>query len=67
MSAAELDVYTETETERIQRWRAEELERAGYGPDEASQLAGRPDVDLHLAVELLARGCPAGTALRILL
>jgi hypothetical protein len=67
MSAAELDVYTDTETERIQRWRAEELERAGYRPDEAAQLAGRPDVDLHLAVELLERGCPSGTALRILL
>jgi hypothetical protein len=67
MSAAELDVYTETEGERIQRWRAEELERAGYGPAEAGELAARPDVDLHLAVELLERGCPAGVALRILL
>jgi hypothetical protein len=27
----------------------------------------RHDVDLHLAVELLARGCPPETALRILL
>ncbi len=67
MSAAELDVYTETESERIQRWRAAELERAGYGEAEAAELAGRHDVDLHLAVELLERGCPAGTALRILL
>jgi hypothetical protein len=67
MSAAELDVYTETETERIQRWRAAELERAGYGPDEAAELAARPDVDLHRAVELIERGCPASTALRILL
>ena len=67
MSAAELDVYVETEGERIQRWRAEELERAGYDPAEAAELAGRPDVDLHRAVELLERGCPAATALRILL
>ena len=67
MSAAELDVYIETESERIQRWRAEELERAGYGPAEAAELAGRLDVDLHRAVELLERGCPADTALRILL
>ena len=67
MSAAELDVYIETETERIQRWRAEELERAGYGAAEAGELAARPDVDLHLAVELLERGCPTGVALRILL
>jgi hypothetical protein len=67
MSAAELDVYIESESERIQRWRAEELERAGYGPGEAAELAGRSDVDLHLAVELLERGCPTTTALRILL
>jgi hypothetical protein len=67
MSAAELDVYQETESERIQRWRAEELERAGYDGPVAIELAGRADVDLHLAVELLERGCPPSTALRILL
>jgi cephalosporin-C deacetylase-like acetyl esterase len=67
MSAAELDVYQETESERIQRWRAEELERAGYDGPDAIELAGRTDVDLHLAVELLERGCPPSTALRILL
>ena len=67
MSAAELDVYVESEIERILRWRAGELERAGYRPDQAAELAGRPDVDLHLAVELLERGCPTAVALRILL
>ena len=67
MSAAELDVHIETESERIERWRAEELERAGYDGADAVELAGRPDVDLHFAVELLERGCPAATALRILL
>jgi hypothetical protein len=67
MSAAELDVHYETEGERIQRWRTEELERAGYGTSEAAELAGRADVDLHLAVELLERGCSTETALRILL
>ena len=67
MSAAELDVYTENETERIQRWRAGALERAGYGAEDAAELAGRSDVDLHLAVSLLERGCPPKLALRILL
>jgi hypothetical protein len=67
MSAAELDVHHETESERIQRWRAKELERAGYSASAATELAGRADIDLHLAVELLERGCPAETALRILL
>jgi hypothetical protein len=67
MSAAELDVQVETEAERIERWRAEELERAGYDSVAAGELAARHDVDLHLAVDLLGRGCPADTALRILL
>ncbi len=67
MSAAELDVYQETESERIQRWRAGELERAGYDAPDAAELAGRADIDLHLAVELLERGCSPSTALRILL
>ena len=67
MSAAELELYVETESERIERWRVEELERAGYSPGEAVELAGRPYVDLHLAVGLIERGCPPATALRILL
>ena len=67
MSAAELEIQVETEAERIERWRAEELERAGYEPMSAAELAARQDVDLHLAVELLERGCPVDTALRILL
>ncbi len=67
MSAAELDLHLETESERIERWRAEELERAGYNPDDAVELAVRSYVDLHLAVDLLERGCPPRTAVRILL
>jgi hypothetical protein len=67
MSAAELEIQVETEAERIERWRAEELERAGYEPLHAAELAARNDVDLHLAVDLLGRGCPVDTALRILL
>lgn len=67
MPAADVQIQEVTERERIERWRAEELERAGYGVDDAIELAVRPDVDLHLAVELLANGCPPETALRILL
>jgi hypothetical protein len=66
MSAAELEIQVETETDRIERWRAEELERAGYGRRHAAELAARHDVDLHLAVDLLERGCPVETAVRIL-
>jgi hypothetical protein len=65
MTAAEL--HQETEIERIERWRREELERAGYPSDAAAALAARHDVDLHAAVGLLERGCPPETALQILL
>jgi hypothetical protein len=40
---------------------------AGYDARAASELAMRQDVDLHFAVDLMARGCPAELALQILL
>jgi hypothetical protein len=67
MASTELQVLIETEAERIERWRAEELERAGYEPRLAAKIAVRHDIDLHLAVDLLGRGCPPDLALRILL
>ncbi len=67
MPAAEVHLYDETEIERIERWRAEELERAGYDIAAAAKLAARHDVDLHLAVELIEQGCAPDVALRILL
>ena len=66
MSATELHIV-ETEAEKVERWRAEALEKVGYDPDSALQLAARPDVDLHQAVELVEAGCPPEVALRILL
>jgi len=65
--AAELQTTLETESERIQRWRRELLEKAGYGSATAVELAARPDVDLHVAMGLVERGCPADIAARILL
>ena len=67
MSTAEVEVQEQTELERIEQWRAEELERAGYDRSAADLLAARHDVDLHLAVDLLERGCDRQLALRILL
>ena len=66
MPATELDTEN-TELERINRWRADELERAGYDPRAAAELAGRHDVDLHVAVDLIKRGCSPELALQILL
>ena len=67
MAAAELLPHDNNELEQVESWRASELRRAGYTPDEASKLAHRLDIDLHLAVDLLARGCSRDLALRILL
>jgi hypothetical protein len=67
MSAAELELIHGSEIERIERWRHEELERAGYDPESALVLAASHDVDLHDAVELLKRGCSVDLALQILL
>ena len=67
MPAADVQIPEITERQRIERWRHEELERAGYTPGEAAELAARHDVDLHLAVELMDQGCSPELALRILL
>ena len=67
MSAAELEIMYGTEIDRIERWRHEELERAGYDSESALVLAASHDVDLHAAVRLLKRGCTVDLALQILL
>ena len=67
MSAAELEIVYETELDRIEQWRHEELGRAGYDPESALVLAASHDVDLHSAVNLLKRGCTVDLALQILL
>ena len=67
MTAADVHLATETELERIEHWRAEELERAGYDARSAAAIAARPDIDLHRAVDLLRSGCAPELALRILL
>ena len=56
-----------SERDRIERWRHEALERAGYGPESSIVLAASHDVDLHEAVSLLERGCTVELALQILL
>jgi hypothetical protein len=67
VSAAELRLHDQTEMERIEHWRAEALERAGFDSRSAGALAMRHDVDLHDAIDLLERGCPPDLALQILL
>jgi hypothetical protein len=66
MAGAELDLELDAETELVRSWRLEELERAGYPRSHAGQLASLLYVDLHKAIGLLRRGCPADVALEIL-
>ena len=66
-TTAELALIDESEAERVIRWRFEELVRAGYGLDEALEIAVHGEVDLHLAVDLAHKGCPPETARNILL
>ena len=56
----------ETEQEIVERWRAQELERAGFPEDVATELAVRNDVDLHGAIDLIRRGCTPELAAQIL-
>jgi len=54
------------ESRDVTAWRLEQLTQAGYEAEAALVLALDRDVDLHLAVSLLERGCPPDTALEIL-
>jgi ABC-type phosphate/phosphonate transport system substrate-binding protein len=65
MTAADTEIRDETNL--VEAWRAEQLELAGYGAPAAAELATRLDVDLHVAVEMLAHGCAPELALKILL
>ena len=66
MPTVDADIH-DSELDRIERWRAEALERAGYDRADARKIAERLDVDLHVAVGLVRRGCPHAVAVDILL
>lgn len=65
MSAVE--TYIETESERVERWRTDELLRVGYDFETAIVIAADQKIDLHQAIELVERGCPPDVAARILI
>lgn len=67
MPTADLSPTQMTEQELVERWRAEELERAGFGPSDAAAIAARMDIDLHRAIELILKGCSPELAKQILL
>jgi hypothetical protein len=65
MSAVETSI--ETEAERVERWRTDELLRVGYDFETATVMAADSTIDLHAAIDLVERGCPPDIAARILL
>jgi hypothetical protein len=62
-----VDTYIETETERVERWRMDELLRVGFDVESAGLVAAELGVDLHAAIDMVERGCPPDLAARILL
>jgi hypothetical protein len=66
-NAADIELVVDTESERVTAWRACELLKAGYEPLVAVELAEHSEIDLHLALELIDRGCPPDLAAKILL
>lgn len=66
VASIDLEDSLDSERDKIVRWRLEQLLAAGYDGGSALILAMDSSIDLHLAVSLLASGCPTETALRIL-
>jgi hypothetical protein len=56
-----------TEQTRVEKWREQELVRAGFDEDVAWLLSTHHDVDLHEAIKLLRGGCDQTVAMLILL
>jgi hypothetical protein len=60
-------VLDKQERDQVVSWRLTTLLAAGYERPDARKIAESLEVDLHAAVELVRRGCPHQTAVRILL
>jgi hypothetical protein len=55
-----------SEQRKIDRWRLEELERAGF-PEPLAELVAFSEADLHQAVDLIRNGCEPTLAAQIVL
>lgn len=67
ISSTDVETLEEDELVDVILCRLEELRRAGCVSPECVVVAGRVDVSLEAAVDLVARGCPAELVLPILL
>jgi hypothetical protein len=50
----------------LKAWRRQRLLDSGFEESVATRLADTPGVDLHALLNLVDRGCPPATAIRIL-
>ena len=62
----EVEPVVESTEARIESWRLEVLIHAGY-PFSVAELIARSRCDLHVAVDLVHRGCNPELAARIVL
>jgi hypothetical protein len=67
MTAAQFEELTPAEAEDLLRRRLRRFLDAGADPSGALLLAAQVDIGVDAALALLAQGCPATLALRILL
>ena len=65
MTVAERSTLEAPWINAVREWRLEELLRAGYDVDDATEIAFELQIDLHQATDLVRRGCPSATAVRI--
>jgi hypothetical protein len=65
MTAAELIALEAPWIDSVREWRLEELLRAGYDLEDATEVAFDLEIDLHHATDLVRRGCPSATAVKI--
>lgn len=63
---ARLESPSVSEDERVDAWRIERFLQLGYPVDQAIELATVRRVDPHDVENLIRRGCPPATAVRIL-
>ncbi len=66
MASIDVHVQAETERQRVNTWRIERLIDSGYDHESALLIGIDTSIDLHLAIDLLKRGCTVENALQIL-
>ncbi len=65
MTVAERVARDPSWVDSVREWRLEELLRAGYELEDATEIAFHLEIDLHQATDLVRSGCPSATAARI--